>query len=116
MLDDAGDVTGVLGFAEDITHQKLAEEAVLDSEERYRLLFQYSPIALIERDASQLKAYIEQWRLSGVTERKQERMRLGWLAHRSPNTHLRHQRSWADSFTESVDCRSDRDWPRAEHF
>jgi diguanylate cyclase (GGDEF)-like protein/PAS domain S-box-containing protein len=68
VLDGAGSVTGILAFLEDITHQKLAEETVRESGERYRLLFQYSPIALMERDASQLKAYIEQLRESGVTD------------------------------------------------
>ncbi|MGE5255249.1 MAG: diguanylate cyclase [Hyphomicrobiales bacterium] len=77
VLDEAREITGVLGFAEDITHQKLVEDAVQDSEERYRLLFQSSPIALIERDASQLKAHVEQLRLSGVTD-------LGDYLHKHP--------------------------------
>jgi diguanylate cyclase (GGDEF)-like protein len=68
VLDEVGSVTGILAFLEDVTHQKLAEETGRESEERYRLLFQYSPIALIERDASQLKAYIEELRGSGVTD------------------------------------------------
>lgn len=68
VMDEVGTVTGILLFIEDITHQRLAEEAVRESGERYRLLFQYSPIALIERDASQLKAYLEQLRGLGVTD------------------------------------------------
>jgi diguanylate cyclase (GGDEF)-like protein len=66
-----------LAFLEDTTHQKLADEAVRESGERYRLLFQYSPIALIERDASQLKGYIEQLRASGVTD-------FGDYLHKNP--------------------------------
>jgi diguanylate cyclase (GGDEF)-like protein/PAS domain S-box-containing protein len=68
VLDDGGTVTGLLAFLEDITLQKSAEEAVREMGENYRLLFQYSPIALIERDASQLKAYVEQLRASGVAD------------------------------------------------
>jgi diguanylate cyclase (GGDEF)-like protein len=68
VMDEVGTVTGILLFIEDITHQKLAEDTVRASGERYRLLFQYSPIALIERDASQLKAYLEQLSGSGVTD------------------------------------------------
>ena len=67
VMGEVGAVTEVLAFLEDMTQQKQAEEAVRESGESYRLLFQYSPFALIERDASQLKAYLEQLRVSGVT-------------------------------------------------
>lgn len=66
--DDAGTVSGVLAFVENVTSLKLAQDAIQESEERYRLLFQSTPIALIERDASQLKAYLDRLRASGVTD------------------------------------------------
>jgi len=66
--DDAGTVSGVLAFVEDMTSLKLAEDAVQENEERYRMLFQSTPVALIERDASQLKAYLGRLRASGVTD------------------------------------------------
>ncbi len=66
--DDTGVVAGVLAFVEDITNLKLAEVAIRESEERYRLLFQSAPIALIERDASRLKFHLERLRESGITD------------------------------------------------
>jgi diguanylate cyclase (GGDEF)-like protein len=66
VLDDDGSVTEVLTFVEDISDLKLAEMAIRESEDRYRLLFQSTPIALIERDASRLKAYLEELRQSGI--------------------------------------------------
>ncbi len=68
VVDEIGAVREVLLFLEDITHQITAEEMVRESGERYRLLFQYSPIALIERDASRLKSYLEQLRGSGIAD------------------------------------------------
>ena len=65
--DSNGDVSGVMAFVENFTNLKLAQEAVEESEQRYRLLFQSAPIAMMERDASELKAYLEQLRQSGVS-------------------------------------------------
>jgi diguanylate cyclase (GGDEF)-like protein len=64
VLDSNGDVAGVMAFVENFTNLKQAQAAAEQSEERYRLLFQSAPIAMIERDASDLKAYLEQLRQS----------------------------------------------------
>ena len=48
-----------MAFVEDITEQKRAEADAREGEKRYRLLFQCAPMALIERDASELKAYAD---------------------------------------------------------
>ena len=65
VVDSSDDVSGVMAFVENFTKLKLAQEAAEESEQRYRLLFQSAPIAMIERDASGLKAYLEQLRQSG---------------------------------------------------
>ncbi|RJP77029.1 MAG: GGDEF domain-containing protein [Desulfobacteraceae bacterium] len=66
VLDDGGMATGVLAFVEDITNLKLAEDAIRESEDRYRLLFQSAPVALIERDASLLKKHLESLHEKGI--------------------------------------------------
>jgi two-component system, cell cycle sensor histidine kinase and response regulator CckA len=43
LVDQNNNVYGVLGVYEDITEQKMKEEALLESEERFRLTFQTSP-------------------------------------------------------------------------
>ena len=55
-------------IVEDNTDLKRAEEALRESEKRYRQLFQSAPIALIEWDVSQLKAHLENLRASGVAD------------------------------------------------
>jgi diguanylate cyclase (GGDEF)-like protein len=65
VVDSAGDVSGVIAFVENFTKLKLAQAAAEESEQRYHLLFQSAPIAMVERDASDLKAYLEQLQKSG---------------------------------------------------
>ena len=45
-----GEVFGVLGVYEDITDRKLAEEALRQSEERFRLVFEKAPIGIMHYD------------------------------------------------------------------
>jgi len=47
---------------------RVEENTVRRSEEKYRLLFHSTPIALIERDASRLKTYLDHLRESGVAD------------------------------------------------
>ncbi len=69
--DDHGMVNGVLSMVENTTHLKQAEDALRDSEQRYRQLFQSAPIALIEWDVSDLTAHLEQLRAQGVSDFRQ---------------------------------------------
>jgi PAS domain S-box-containing protein len=58
----------VLGIAHDVTSRREAEEALRAGERRYRELFENSPIALWEEDASEVKRYLDELRASGVRD------------------------------------------------
>ena len=47
ILNESGRCIGIEGTARDITDQKLAEAALSESEERYRALVEYSPVAVM---------------------------------------------------------------------
>ncbi|MBU0942894.1 MAG: sensor domain-containing diguanylate cyclase [Proteobacteria bacterium] len=64
-LDGPG--TEVMAFVEDCTDLKKTEQALKESEQRYRRLYQSSPIALIERDVTELNSHLEHLRASGVS-------------------------------------------------
>jgi diguanylate cyclase (GGDEF)-like protein/PAS domain S-box-containing protein len=68
LIDKDERSSGVIAFVEDITEIKLAEKATLASEEKYRLLFESAPVAMIERNASELKQHLEQLQADGISD------------------------------------------------
>ena len=68
VIDKDGRFSGIIAFVEDITELKRAEETIVASEKKYRLLFESAPVAMIERDAGELKQHLEQLRLDGISD------------------------------------------------
>jgi diguanylate cyclase (GGDEF)-like protein/PAS domain S-box-containing protein len=68
VLEPDGRLSGIIAFVEDVTELKLAEETIKASEKKYRLLFESAPVAMIERDAGELKRHLEQLRAEGISD------------------------------------------------
>ena len=68
VLDVNGDLRLIEGMCQDITGRKRAEEALRASEQRYRSIFEDSPVSLLEEDFSQVKEYVDDLRAAGVTD------------------------------------------------
>jgi PAS domain S-box-containing protein len=66
--DGAGRLEYLQGFVTDITARKRAEVALRESEQRYRLLFEQAPVAIVEFDHTRLQEWFEQLRAAGVTD------------------------------------------------
>ncbi|MFA4876426.1 MAG: PAS domain S-box protein [Methanoregula sp.] len=63
-----GEIREIMGTVRDITCYKTAEEVLRRSEERYRTLFEQSPLSLWEENYTDIHQWIEAKRASGVTD------------------------------------------------
>jgi PAS domain S-box-containing protein len=61
-----GEPIAMVGIIRDMTERRFFEETLKESEERYRNLFEDSPISLWEEDSSDIKNYIDDLRKKGV--------------------------------------------------
>ncbi len=68
ILPPGGTCEGAMVFVEDHSLMKQAFDSARESDRRYRVLFHSAPVAMIERDASRLKAHIEHLRAGGVED------------------------------------------------
>jgi PAS domain S-box-containing protein len=66
--DAGGKLLYLQGFVSDISGRKQAEDALRASEERYRVLFEHSPIGIVEYDYRPIIAWLEGLRADGVAD------------------------------------------------
>ena len=68
LRDHDGGIDTVVGVSHDVTARRSAQEALGESERRYRSLFEDSPVALWEEDHSAVKARLEELLALGVDD------------------------------------------------
>ena len=81
LFDQRNQFNGIVATIEDVTAHVQADNALRESQERYRRLFEGSPMALFEEDGSAVKQIIDRLRATGI-----EDLRAYFVAH--PDTLL----------------------------
>jgi PAS domain S-box-containing protein len=66
--DEQGHIIRLQGFVSDITDRKRAEDAIRASEQRYRILFEHSPVAVIEYDYREVGTWLLSLKAAGVED------------------------------------------------
>jgi len=73
------EIIGAVGFAIDITKRKKIEEALWESEQKYRDIFEKAPVAIIVTDANGQIIDVNPYLLKSVEEKSAEEMRSDLL-------------------------------------
>ena len=109
LRDARGKVFGILGCYEDITEQKLAEQAIRENEERFKTLARVSPVGIFRTDNNGHCLYVnERWcEIAGMTP--EEAMGEGWAMALHPEDRERVFNEWYNALTKrtpfKTECR-----------
>ncbi|UCF93257.1 MAG: PAS domain-containing protein [Desulfobacterales bacterium] len=66
--DEAGEIVRIVGTVQDVTARKQMEEALRQSEQRYRNIFETASVALMEEDFAELRSALETLQAEGVDD------------------------------------------------
>ena len=70
LTDDMGRAMGTLSSGEDITERRQVEEAQRDSEEKYRILVEESPVSIMAFDGEGRVTFVNNWHLKTFAKSK----------------------------------------------
>jgi PAS domain S-box-containing protein len=99
--NDSGKITGVALVFRDITHRKLAEQALRDKEERFRTMADTTPVMLWLSDADGLYSFFNQSWLDFTGRGMEQEVGYGW----ADNVHPDDLRRCLDTYMSALKAR-----------
>ena len=98
---------GILGIYDDITEQKIAEEALKESELRFRVLAESAPVGIFTTDTSGATNYVNsRWcKISALSS--EEALGHGWLKAIHPDDRNKLATGWQQSVQERTSSKAE---------
>jgi PAS domain S-box-containing protein len=109
-IDDKGEIIGYIGVVNDITKRKLAEQALIESEENFRSFIESAPIAIVISDINQKTKYINKkfLQLFGYTIDEHPNVNEWWgLAYPDETYRTFCRNRWAKAVEEAMQTKSE---------
>jgi diguanylate cyclase (GGDEF)-like protein/PAS domain S-box-containing protein len=111
LIQDDEECSGIIAFVEDITELKLAEEAIMARERKYRLLFESAPVAMIQHEVSELRYHLDQLRMDGISD-----LRSYFDRHPQEAVHCMRLINTIDCNPAFLDLMEAQDWDEVDSF
>lgn len=103
LVDDDGHFAGTTGNIRDVTDQRLAKEALQDSERRYQALTNLAPAGIFRTDAHGACTFVNPAWLHQCGLQQEEALGQGWATALHPEDRDRVLSEWVEAVAE---CRS----------
>lgn len=101
LLDEQGNLVSILSLAQDVSDRKAAETALQESETRYRVLSEISPVAIFKFDQPLNCVYVND-RWSEMTGRpKESALGRGWIEALHPDERDGLIAYWSDIYNQA---------------
>lgn len=109
-IDDNGEIIGYIGVINDITKRKLAEQALIESEENFRSFIESAPVAIVISDFNQRTKYINKkfLQLFGYTIEEHPSVNEWWdLAYPDETYRTFCRNRWNKAVEEAMQTKSE---------
>jgi two-component system, cell cycle sensor histidine kinase and response regulator CckA len=101
VIDDHGTCTHLVGSVHDITERKYADQALRESEERFRNMADTAPVMLWVTGPDKLFTFVNKTWLDFTGRTLEQELGNGWAASAHPEDHQR----WYEAFCSAFDAR-----------